>query len=192
MIFLFDVGGVLAKSSCMRNICVELGIDEKTFKSLQKDSSGFSLYKRLSIGSISTTSYWQNFSKNFGKEIMNDYFASCYVPVINKSLIDKIILLRKKYRVLCGTNTIESHYAVHKLLGTYDIFDNVYSSHLLGVKKPDREFFDIIIKQEETFAGNIFFVDDRQDNIDAAKSIGINANLFESNDQIFELLETYL
>lgn len=192
MIFLFDVGGVLANSSSMQDISIELGIDKLTFKSLQKDHDGVNTYGRLLTGSISTAYYWHNFSKNFGKEIVNDYLMSCYKPVLNKALYDKVCLLNKKYRVICGTNTIESHYSVHQSLGTYDIFESVYSSHLLGVKKPDPKFFYTIIKKEDTAAENIFFIDDCLVNVNAAKSLGINAHLFKNNDQIFELLNPYL
>lgn len=191
MIFLFDMGGVVANSSSMENICKELGVDEHSYRLFQLDSKGRNTYQQLSVGEITIADYWDNFSANSKKEIKIDYFNKFYNPVLNKSLILLIKKIKEKnYRVVCGTNTIRSHFDVHRRLGNYDIFDFVYSSHLMGVKKPNIEFFKKVTKAEQLLAQNIFFVDDNQENIEAANKLGMKTHLFTSNEKLINTLST--
>ena len=95
MIFMFDMGGVVANSSSMKNIINELGINEHEYRLFQIDSAGRNTYKQLSVGSISTEDYWKNFSTNFKKEITQDYFKDFYNPVINYSVLLHIKNLKK-------------------------------------------------------------------------------------------------
>lgn len=191
MIFMFDMGGVVANSSCMKNICNELGISEYEYRKFQLDSTGCNTYKQLSVGSITTDDYWKNFSMNSKKKITQDYLKDFYNPVICNSVLLQIKKLKKKYRIICGTNTIKSHFEVHSQFGNYDIFDFVYSSHSLGVLKPNRNFFNQVIEAENVLPHNIFFVDDRQENIESAKKIGMNTHLFTSNKNLNKALTAY-
>ncbi len=192
MIFMFDMGGVVANSSSMKNIINELGINEHEYRLFQIDSAGRNTYKQLSVGSISTEDYWKNFSTNFKKEITQDYFKDFYNPVINYSVLLHIKKLKEKYRVICATNTIQSHFEMHCQLGNYDVFDFVYSSHSLGAVKPNHVFFNHVIDAEQVLPQNIFFVDDNQENIKEAKKIGMNAHLFTSNENLEKTLAAYL
>lgn len=186
---MFDMGGVLANSSSMSAICKELGIDEKTYRLFQLDSKGCNTYKKLSVGEITVQDYWENFSTNFKKEILIDYFNEFYNPILNKSLVSMIKKIKEKnYRVICGTNTIRSHFDVHRKHGNYDVFDFVYSSHLMGVRKPNFEFFNIVMRAEQLSAKNLFFVDDNQENIEAANKLGIKTHLFASNEKFINTL----
>lgn len=193
MIIMFDMGGVIANSSSMENICKKLGISKNDYRLFQLDSEGHNTYQQLSVGSITTEDYWENFSNNAKKEISLDYFKELYNPVLNYSLMLQIKKLKeKKYRVICGTNTIKSHFEMHHQLGNYANFDFVYSSHLMGVKKPNPEFFNEVIEAEQVLAGNILFVDDDKENIEAARKIGMKTHLFISNESLTSALSVYL
>lgn len=192
MIFMFDMGGVVANSSSMQNILNELGIDEHDYRVFQMDSEGRNTYKQLSVGSISTEDYWRNFSNNLKKEITQDYFKTFYNPVINESVLLQIKKLKQNYRVICATNTIQSHFEKHCQLANYDVFDFVYSSHSLGVVKPNHAFFNYVIGAEQTQPQNIFFTDDNQNNINEAGEIGMNSHLFTSNENLEKALAVYL
>lgn len=192
MIFMFDMGGVIANSSSMQSICKELDIDENSYRLFQLDSKGRNTYQQLSVGEITVEYYWKNFSTNSKKEIKTDFFNSFYNPTINKELLLMLKKIKEKnYRIVCGTNTIKSHFDEHHRLGNYDVFDFVYSSHLMGVKKPNIEFFKKVMKAEKVLAQNIFFVDDNQENIEVAKKLGMNSHLFISNENLINTLNEY-
>lgn len=189
MLFIFDMAGVLANSTCTENICAELGISLQEFYIFQLDSGGDNTYQELSIGSISPEEYWENFSYNSGIDIREDLFKVLYKPEIDSSLIILIKELKKRgCRVVCCTNTIESHFEEHLRLGNYSIFDFVYSSHLMGVKKPSPEIFERIIDLEQVLADDVYFIDDNERNVEVAKNIGMSAHLFISAEKLKKAL----
>lgn len=193
MLFIFDMGGVVANSSCTENICSRLGIDIHDFYLFQLDSNGRNTYLDLSIGSINSEKYWSNFSLNSGIEISEDLFKVLYSPEIDHSSVALINELRNRgYRVVCCTNTIESHFEEHLRLGNYSIFDFVYSSHTMGVKKPSPVFFKRITDIEQVSVKDVCFVDDDKFNVEGARDIGINAHLFVSAEQLQKALSVFL
>jgi putative hydrolase of the HAD superfamily len=193
MIFLFDMGGVVSNSTNLTNICKELNLSESQYYSFQQDSAGRNTYQLLSKGVINVEYYWRNFSKNSNIEIKIDYFKKFYKPILNESVVSIIQKLKdKNNRVVCGTNTIESHFEEHVRLGNYDFFDTVYSSHLMGVEKPVPDFFTKIIAAEQVLACGVFFIDDNRMNIEAAKKIGIKTQVFVSVESLEKELAEYL
>lgn len=179
MILLFDMGGVVASSNCTSNICKELSITPEELLFFQLDKSGRNTYLQLTTGALSTSEYWNNFSLNSGIDISCDYFYKCYEPQVDDKVIDFIKFLKKKgHRVICGTNTIDSHYRKHMDMGTYSVFDCVYSSHQMGLKKPDKKFFEQILDSECNTSDSFLFIDDLNENIDAALSVGIMGHVF--------------
>jgi putative hydrolase of the HAD superfamily len=92
--------------------------------------------------------------------------------------------LRRGSRVVVGTNTVESHYRIHQAKGHYDLFDAVYASCRMGLAKPDPEFYRFILERENRGAERSVFVDDREDNVEAAARLGITALLFQGADDL--------
>lgn len=193
MIFLFDMGGVVSNSRNLKNICEELNLSESEYYSFQRDSAGRNTYQLLSKGAINVEDYWRNFSENSKKEIKTDYFKILYKPVLNEAVVSIIKKLKNKNnRVICGTNTIKSHFEEHRRLRNYDFFDAVYSSHLMGVEKPATDFFKNIFSAEQVLAYEIFFIDDNKINIEAAEKIGIRTQMFISVENLKKGLAEYL
>jgi HAD superfamily hydrolase (TIGR01509 family) len=57
-------------------------------------------------------------------------------------------------------------------------FDRVLASCHLGVRKPDPGFFALLLAELELPADEVLFVDDRQDNVLAARAVGLAAHRF--------------
>lgn len=91
-------------------------------------------------------------------------------------------------RIICGTNVIDSHYKIHLRNGDYAVFDKVYPSHLMGVSKPDPEFYRRILENEQVQPGEAFFTDDLKENVEAASLIGVHAVLYRSAEDLLQQL----
>jgi HAD superfamily hydrolase (TIGR01509 family) len=75
-----------------------------------------------------------------------------------------------------------------------DWFDQTFYSCDLGVAKPDPEYFRTILDAIDRPASSVLFVDDNEANIAAAKSLGVNAELYDLEtgvDVLRELLRRY-
>ena len=57
------------------------------------------------------------------------------------------------------------------------LFDRRYLSFQLGLAKPDTDIFEHVIADLDMEPAHIVFLDDNQPNVDAARSVGIDAHL---------------
>ncbi|KAE8405422.1 HAD-like domain-containing protein [Aspergillus pseudonomiae] len=55
----------------------------------------------------------------------------------------------------------------------WDLFDGIFASALEGMRKPDVEFYEHLLKRINTTAGETIFVDDQLVNVAAAQSVGM-------------------
>jgi putative hydrolase of the HAD superfamily len=72
-------------------------------------------------------------------------------------------------------------------LGHY--FDVFLSSCYLGLRKPDVKIFELALAVLQRKAASVVFIDDRQENCDAAATLGIHAILYHDEAQCLEALE---
>lgn len=102
---------------------------------------------------------------------------------LNFELIENIRELRKNKRK-CILATNQEKYRLKymkKEMGFETTFDKIYSSNFIGFKKPDIEFYRYILDDLNENPSNIIFYDDRQENIDSAKLLGINSYLYKTD-----------
>ncbi|KAL2884401.1 hypothetical protein SGCOL_000346 [Colletotrichum sp. CLE4] len=82
----------------------------------------------------------------------------------------------------------ESYDMVRSKIGGWDIFDNVYTSASLGVRKPEQAFFDRVLKAAGLDAHSTVFVDDRPENVICAQCRGMRGVLFDNADVVIQQL----
>lgn len=186
MLFIFDMGGVVTNTFEFDAMYKSLKMDSKEFREICK--SGTDIFSLLTKGEISVKEFWAQFNERIkGRDIApikNDLFRLYFHPVLNEKTAEIIKSLRKKHRVICGTNTIDSHYENHAERGDYALFDQTYASNKIGEEKPDENFFRVILQAEGVKPQDAFFTDDREENIEVAQRVGINAVLFTSADAL--------
>lgn len=169
----------------------------------------YGLLAAIQSGAINSSAFWDFFRKNAEALMPSDYAASAHIAVMTRSenlwetcfkpepmsgTIDVIGRLKKKgHRVVCGTNTLDVHYAIHKAAGDYKVFDEVYASHFMGVIKPHREFWGKILELEKTDPDSAVFIDDNKPNVDGAIAAGIAKSvLFTSAESLERGFAEYL
>jgi putative hydrolase of the HAD superfamily len=104
---------------------------------------------------------------------------------LNKPLIKKIKSLKKKYLLICHTDTNEFHFEGHKRQGLLRLFHKHFASHLIGKRKYDKKAFKIVLKKLKLKPAETVFIDDTLLNIKNARSLGMNAIQFKNNNQLF-------
>lgn len=163
-----------------------LGITEENFfVYADKD------FRKLLEGKINSNEFWLRFSLRYGKKVKEELFGKYFNPGIIQETKDIIKQLKSSSRVICGTNTIDSHYYYLLNRGDYDIFDEVYASNLMGISKPDPDFYRYILKEEGIKPEEAIFVDDREENIITAQNIGIKSILFKNPNTLKAQIENF-
>ncbi|HMX40210.1 MAG TPA: HAD family phosphatase [Saprospiraceae bacterium] len=98
------------------------------------------------------------------------------------SRFDLLLRLRQRYRVflLSNINDLHARYITRYMLHRHGIqdfedayFDKVYYSHLIGLRKPERDVYEYVLADARLQAQECVFFDDMEANVAAARQVGI-------------------
>ena len=113
---------------------------------------------------------------DYGKfcEIWNNIFSP------NKDVMDFIIKLSKKYPVSLLSNTNDLHFNFIKQNNEkfFKKFKALHVSHLMHCRKPEKEIYQKVINFYNVKPEKLFFTDDLDINIKAARQEGMSAFTF--------------
>ena len=193
---IFDLGGVIF------NIDYKLTIDN--FKKIGiKDASIFyskrqqnQIFDKLECGVISEKIFIDELMKFTKTKNKKDIEYSWNAMLLNLPLnrINYLKKINKNYRIFLLSNTNIIH--VNKIKrdmggGNWkefnELFEKVYLSYKIGVRKPSAEAFNIILKENKLIANNVLFIDDSIQHIISAKRIGIKTYHLQDDEDIINL-----
>ena len=212
MLFIFDMGGVVTNTFQMDSIYKKLNMTKDDFFGICKQNDK-DIWEYLQTGEITVKEFWKEFNQrisylqraaldglvkigdtivlnsdnNFDNipDVKTDLFRLYFHPTTNNKTVEIINNLKKNNRVVCGTNTIDSHWENHMERGDYAHFHQTYASNKISAAKPNPEFFKIIMEAEGvTDPSTVFFTDDKLENVKAAQSVGINAIQFTTAEEL--------
>ncbi|MEY4462277.1 MAG: hypothetical protein RLY98_817 [Bacteroidota bacterium] len=106
-------------------------------------------------------------------------------------------LLSKKFRLFLLSNTdaihidhFEQREGASFYGDFYQCFEKVYFSYEMGMRKPDSEIYTTLINRHELSPKRTLFVDDKKDNTDAAKALGLHVwNLQVGKEDVIALFD---
>jgi len=102
-----------------------------------------------------------------------------------KGMKNIVSSLRKNYRVVSvsNDNTIASR-AISREIGLKPFFDAEFVSSEIGVKKPDKGVFNFLLKRFGIGPGEMIFIDDKPENVESAKRLGITGFHFTCPEKL--------
>ncbi|MEX0909851.1 MAG: HAD family phosphatase [Candidatus Paceibacterota bacterium] len=106
---------------------------------------------------------------------------------LNNELVDWIRNHKNEYSFsVLSNNSAVLNDVLKEKFHIYDDFDHIFNSAEIGLVKPNPEIFHFVLDKLNVPAIQCLFVDDRLDNVEAARSVGLTALQFISNEQFFE------
>ncbi len=149
---------------------------QKKKKALKKGLSEEQFWIRYALKKkIDLPSHWSLSFKKVMKNAMK----------VNPEMYALIDELKKKQIPVALFSNVDGHLAqLLKEFGFYDPFDPCVLSCEIKVKKPDPEAYKHLLQRLDFPAETIVFIDDKRENIEAARELGIDGIRFESAEQI--------
>ena len=199
--FIFDFGGVMIKKTfVLKNLFDIINQDLKINIPSKEESSYFRKLRRsVSSGRISSREfieklfkkYYYPFQNKAGalplKKVNVSYYLELWFNLYSQfanfsSEMEEIIerLHQAGYIVSLMSNTFDIHAKSNQLKGFYDIFDNIFLSNEIGLRKPDLEKYKHVLKKLDTKPKKCVFIDDKIQNLVPARKLGIIVIKFES------------
>jgi putative hydrolase of the HAD superfamily len=190
---LFDLGKVLVDFNFQTGVealhaCCSISRDR--FEEVLWDHAWIRRYERGEISTVDFHGYLRDTADL--KMPLPDFcrtWSSVFLPGVLVSE-DLIVSLKQTYPLILVSNTNEAHIefirANYRIL---DYFDHQVLSYEVGSLKPDCEIFERAIRLSGFPAEALFFTDDREENILAARQLGMCAHQFSSEVQLVEALQ---
>ncbi len=185
-LFIFDMGNVfLTGIAVLKGMAGAFGIDEDQ---LRADYSANE--HQLMDGSMMPDEYYRHLESVFGIAVEGDPFLDFFHPTIDEHVLNLCDMLREDgQRVVVGSNTFAPHWAYVKSMPSHPLshFDALYASHIIHLAKPDTAFWKYICDTEHCSADETVFIDDLEENCQAAMSIGIRAFQYKGENRLERL-----
>jgi YjjG family noncanonical pyrimidine nucleotidase len=120
--------------------------------------------------------------------LFNKYYVESlkYQADLFDGVVDVLEELSKKYRLFIASNGMNQVQIKRlKKAGIYDYFEKIYISEIIGYNKPDKEFFEYIIKDiKDDNRKEYIMIGDRYDtDIMGAKKVGIDGILLSKENK---------
>lgn len=185
---IFDVGNVLIHWNgqlMADDISRELHIAPEIFWKIWNEYED-----KLDRGLMNEQAFWKNFLEESGQHfemptesLIAREFAIRFNPNNEMIvLVKNIKTMGLKTAILSNTN--EPHALFLRSKAMYEGFDTVVLSNEVGLRKPAPKIYELVLERLGVQAQETFFVDDLQENIDVANTLGIHGILIESNEQV--------
>lgn len=108
---------------------------------------------------------------------------------LNDKMIDLIDKLQNKIKIYALSNTNKIHKEVNKQRRLFTHFEHVFLSCDMGIRKPDKRIYLLILDQLHVKPDEILFIDDNDENIQIAKSLSIKAIKYINYDSLISELK---
>ena len=202
---IFDLGGVLLNIDYMLVVKAFEALRFKDFEQWYSQKDQVALFDLLETGEISPQAFRDNLRKNSGLHIPDDQLDAAWNAIILDLPKERVALLKnvkKNYRCFLLSNTNEIHIPVFTEqfkkefgAGTFEgLFEKVYYSSRMGMRKPHKETFLKVIEENGLVPSESLFIDDSFQHIAGAMKVGLQTFFLKKGSTIHELFdgENYL
>jgi len=189
---LFDLGKVLVNfnfETGVQALHAACSISRNRLEEVLWDENWICRYER---GEISTSEFhaYLRETADLGLDLPDfcETWSSVFLPGLLVSE-DLLLALKRKYPLILVSNTNELHIDfVRTNYRVLDYFDHHVLSYEVGSLKPDRKIFEYAIAVSGHEPEALFFTDDREENIVAARQLGMHAHQFKTELQLMDAL----
>ncbi len=192
----FDLGNVLLffdHGIAMRNMARIANVSTERMRSIVFESD---LQIRYETGLISGHQFIQSIGASIGSGVSLDTdamlqaAADMFIPNMHiLPVIERIRSLGIPIGLL--SNTCEAHWnwiCELRYPQVHGQFSPIVLSFEAKSMKPDRQIYHHAMELAQCAPNKIFFTDDRIDNVQAAREVGWNADVFTSADRLMDLI----
>jgi len=184
---IWDMGGVLLRewdASPRQKLAAHWGVSvEKLLHLVFLSESA----RQAALGLVSEEEHWEWIGNQVGvpavnlREFQLEFWAG---DRIDPDVSAYIAALKKEYQTALLSNAwTQTRRILDEYYGCLGLFDHVIISAEVLLAKPDPAIYRLMLDQLKVAPGQAIFVDDLQENIDAAEKLGIHGVRFVDAQQ---------
>lgn len=200
---IFDLGGVILPLDTEATRQAFLSLTKKDIQEWMKFSYPHEIIQQFELGKIREEEFFHQLKEilTFDGEIaqLKHAWNSMLLP-IPKENIAFLRTLSKEYNLIILSNTCETHIEHfermlrehHNILSLEQVVHKVYFSCRVHMRKPDRNIFDKVIRDNGLDMDKTIYFDDTEAHIHAARQLGLISILYPRNEILPKVLKQSL
>ncbi|MEO7120638.1 MAG: HAD family phosphatase [Ginsengibacter sp.] len=195
---IFDLGGVILNIdyNLTRKAFENAGI--QNFHDMYSQASADELFSNLETGKISNGNFYKEFNKRAGSNLTPGEIKNAWNELLltfRENSLKFLDSIRPKYNLYLLSNTNHIHlnafnkiyYQAERSKTFEEHFDKAYYSCAMGLRKPNGNIYEFVLKENNLNPSETLFVDDSVQNVEAARLSGMQAILLEPGKFIEDL-----
>lgn len=195
---IFDLGGVIYAVDYQKTIHAFEALGVEDFEGVYAKVGQVNLFDDLEEGKISKAVFFDGIKQLSGSEISEKEITYAWNAMLLEFMSDALECLKSlkgQYRIFLLSNTNEIHIQeIENRVGEAAfadfcaLFEQVYLSHDLGLRKPNTEVFTHIVNEQGLNPAETLFIDDSIQHVQGALKAGIKAHHLTDGERIAQLL----
>ena len=195
---IFDLGGVIYAINYKRTIKAfeSLGIND--FEAVYAKAGQSDLFDNLETGKISPSEFFVGINKFLPNTLsaiqIKDAWNAMLIGFMPDA-VSKLKELNKTHRIFLLSNTnifhieeIQNTEGMASFVEFCELFEKVYLSHDIGLRKPHTEVFTHIVDERGLEAYETLFIDDSPQHVAGALKAGLKSYHLKDGEEISQLL----
>ncbi len=184
----FDIGGVLGSNgwgSEARALAVErFRLDAAEFDRRHRELVGRWEEGRLSLDEYLDSTVF-DVPRAFGRDEFSAFIRAQSRPHADTIAVARALAATGRYRLMTLNNESAELNAYRiRHFGLAPIFTTFFTSCWLGVAKPARRIYELALAMSQAEPGQGVFVDDREQNLQPARALGMHAIRYTTADDL--------
>jgi putative hydrolase of the HAD superfamily len=146
------------------------------------------VWSSFETGALSPEEFAERLAVHWPLAVPHDHFLTAFESwsrALYDGATELLDELRPSYRLAALSNTNTLHWRRNRdVLGVPRLFERVFASHELGLRKPALEVYEYVLAEMDVRPQETTFFDDLEINVEAARRVGMRAYKVEGVDAL--------
>jgi len=196
---ILDLGGVILDVSYEGPVFAFKKLGVENFNDLFSKKKQEHFFDNYEKGIISDEEFRDEIRKHIPKPVTDEQIDKAWnelIYTVPPPRMEFLVHLKKNYRLFMLSNTNKIHIkALTEILNNQfgknvfmQLFDKIYFSCNLQMRKPDAEIFELVLNENKLKKEETIFIDDSIQHVEGAKKIGLPAYYLDLSKRTLETL----
>ena len=179
---LFDLGNVVFEIDFGRSLAAWNALAGRPAASPIAPFDFDDAYRSHEVGLIDADTYFAHLARKLGLPQDLARIREGWNALLVREIAETLAMIdavrgRLACHALSNTNAVHLEAVRTRFPGLLERFDQVFASHEVRLRKPDPRLFHHVLQQLDLAPHEVLFFDDLAENVDAARALGMQAEL---------------
>jgi len=195
---IFDLGGVLLNINYNKTAEAFKSLGFPDFDQMYTQYKGDDFFDSLEMGHLAEEFFLEHMMRASHKQVSRENIINAWNAMLADFRLNSLqflVQLKNTHSLFLLSNTNIIHQrSFDKFFkeqtgfeSLNSFFKKAYYSHEIGLRKPNKDIFEFVLKDAGITAGETLFIDDSFPNTEAAQKLGIKTHLLLSGEKIEDL-----